>query len=202
MLTSDKPVYQPGQTIRLRAMALRRPDQKPVAAEPLTFSIADPKGNVIFKQPAATSKFGIASTDCPTAAEIIPGPYEIRCQIGDTESKLSVEIKPYVLPKFSVHADLDQPFYRPGQLVRGTVDTKYFFGKPVAGATVEVKAKAADISQWTGPTIQSTTDDQGAPSSLFGYPSHLLGGPKRPATPKSKWRFPSSIRRISKITRR
>src|SRR5262249_13198770 len=31
MLSSDKPVYQPGQTILLRALALRRPDLKPVA---------------------------------------------------------------------------------------------------------------------------------------------------------------------------
>src|SRR5205823_14148087 len=31
MLSSDKPVYQPGQTIRLRALTLRRPDLKPVA---------------------------------------------------------------------------------------------------------------------------------------------------------------------------
>jgi hypothetical protein len=31
MLSSDKPVYQPGQTIHVRSLALRRPDLKPIS---------------------------------------------------------------------------------------------------------------------------------------------------------------------------
>src|SRR5262245_50312453 len=65
MLSSDKPVYQPGQEIHLRALTLRRPDLKPVAGQDVTFSITDPKGNVIFKRQGATSRYGIAACDCP-----------------------------------------------------------------------------------------------------------------------------------------
>ncbi|TPW00608.1 MAG: hypothetical protein FD125_3048, partial [bacterium] len=90
MLTADKPVYQPGQQIHVRSLALRQPDLKPVASREVTFSIVDPKGNVIFKRKDLTSKFGIAAIDCPLASEIIEGPYTIACRVGDTESKQTV----------------------------------------------------------------------------------------------------------------
>src|SRR5262249_6706589 len=39
LLTTDKPVYQPGQTIHLRALALRQPDLAPVANRDLVFEV-------------------------------------------------------------------------------------------------------------------------------------------------------------------
>ena len=50
MLSGDKPVYQPGQAIQLRSLALARPDLKPVAGRDVVFSITDPKGNRIFRK--------------------------------------------------------------------------------------------------------------------------------------------------------
>src|SRR5262249_32905567 len=50
MLTTDKPVYQPGQTIHIRTLTLRKPDLKPRADERATISVTDPKGNAIFKR--------------------------------------------------------------------------------------------------------------------------------------------------------
>src|SRR5207244_11197878 len=38
MLSSDKPVYQPGQEIHVRAMTLSRPDFKPVAWHDVVFT--------------------------------------------------------------------------------------------------------------------------------------------------------------------
>src|SRR5207253_2866592 len=49
MLSTDKPVYQPGQTIRMRSLTLRKPDLKPVADTKAVFTVTDPKGNAIFK---------------------------------------------------------------------------------------------------------------------------------------------------------
>lgn len=121
MLSSDKPVYQPGQTILVRSLALRRADLQPVAGEPVTFTVADPKGNIIFKQQGQSSKYGLAGMGCPLATEIIEGVYAVVCKVGDTESKLTVEVKKYVLPKFKIDVALDQPYYAPGQTVKGTV---------------------------------------------------------------------------------
>src|SRR5262245_32409614 len=184
MLSSDKPVYQPGQDIHVRALTLRRPDLKPVAGHEMVFTIADPKGNIIFKRQGVTSKFGIASIDCPLATEIIEGPYTIACKVGDTESKRTVEVKKYVLPKFKVAVELDQPYYQPGQKVKGAVHADYFFGKPVAGGSAEIELKPIDVSQGEPSDKKGeppdlfrrvTTDQTGKASFEFVLPKSLVG---------------------------
>jgi hypothetical protein len=141
MLSSDRPVYQPGQTINLRSLALRSLDLKPIAGQPAVFSVADPSGNIVFKQKEVTSRFGICSAVCPLAREILEGTYTIECQVGDTSSKLQVQVKPYVLPKFKIDLAAAQPYYQPGQRVAGTLHAEYFFGKPVADAEVEFELR-------------------------------------------------------------
>src|SRR5262249_33044805 len=124
MLSSDKPLYQPGQEIHLRSLALQTSTLRPVAGQATTFSITDPKGNVIFKRTDVTSPYGIAWADCPLASEIIEGPYQIACKVGDTESRLTVEVKKYVLPKFKVEVAGLKPYYQPGEKVTGTVHAR------------------------------------------------------------------------------
>jgi hypothetical protein len=175
MLSSDKPVYQPGQTILIRSLALRRADLKPVAGQEVTFSITDPKGNVIFKKQDVTSKFGIASAECPLASEILEGRYDIDCKIGDTSSKRSVEVKKYVLPKFKVDVVLDQPYYQPGQKVKGTVRADYFFGKPVVEGTVEIDAVTTDAGKKTLAKFDRKTDKDGKAEFDFALPRELIG---------------------------
>ncbi|MBC7816464.1 MAG: DUF1559 domain-containing protein, partial [Planctomycetaceae bacterium] len=201
MLSSDKPVYQPGQTIRMRSLTLRRPDRRPVAGERAVFSISDPKGNVIFKQTGVTSSFGISSADCPLAEEITHGEYRLECQLGDTTSRETVEVKPYVLPKFSVAVEFQQTYYLPGEVVRGSVSAKYFFGQPVADATVTVNvtveprlatAARTDPSDRTNTShgtnkspvphkshqISLRTDSSGRAEFVFPLPNSLIGRPQ------------------------
>lgn len=175
MLSSDKPVYQPGQEIRLRVLALRRPDLKPVAKQAALFTIADPRGNIIFKKEATTSAYGIASGDCPLASEINEGPYSITCRIGDTESKRTVEVKKYVLPKFKIDVELDKPYYQPGETATGTVKADYFFGKPVADAAVQVEVLTTDVETRTVFSVNKTTDATGQTKFSFEVPSGLIG---------------------------
>jgi uncharacterized protein YfaS (alpha-2-macroglobulin family) len=168
MLSTDKPVYQPGQEIQVRSLALRRADRKPIAGERVVFSITDPKGNVIFKQERRTSQFGIASCSCLLATEVIEGPYTIVCKQGDTESRQSVEVKKYVLPKFKIDIELDKPFYRPGQVVQGTVKADYFFGKPVRDAAVKIDVAFAASKQLA---LAGHTDAEG--KALFSFPINM-----------------------------
>src|SRR5205823_2077257 len=43
MLSTDKPVYQPGQEIQVRVLAMRKSDRKPAAEQALVFAISDAK---------------------------------------------------------------------------------------------------------------------------------------------------------------
>lgn len=50
LLTTDKPLYQPGQTIHIRSLALSSADLRPAQGEAVEFTIEDPKGNKVFRK--------------------------------------------------------------------------------------------------------------------------------------------------------
>lgn len=182
MLSSDKPVYQPGQVIRMRSLALARLEGRPVAGQEVAYSITDSKGNVIFRKRDVTSRFGISAADCPLADEIIEGPYQVRCELGDTTSTIAVEVKKYVLPKFKIAVELDQPYYQPGQKVHGKLSARYFFGKPLPGAAARIDVKAVDMA--TGAFADriaettAATDAEGRAAFDFVLPQSLVGRPQ------------------------
>ncbi len=159
-LSTDRPVYQPGQTILLRGLALRRPDLKPVAETAMVFTVLDPKGNVICRSKGVTSKFGIASADCPLAEEITEGTYQAECQVGESSSRVPIEVKTYVLPKFKISVTLTQPYYQPGDTVQGKIQARYFHGKPVANAEVllEVRMEGDPAEKGRRITVRTNTE--------------------------------------------
>ncbi len=187
MASTDKPVYQPGQVIHMRGLALRRPDLKPVAGQLMAFSVTDPRGNVVFREGSPTSRFGIASADCPLAGELIEGNYHVDCRVGETTSRATVEVRRYVLPRFKVALTLDQPYYQPGQVIKGRVQADYVFGKPVADGVVNVAIEATDVAP---KTLQNAR----APDRCPG-----CGGVRGPVArdahrPRAGWRSRASRR--------
>jgi alpha-2-macroglobulin-like protein len=174
MLSTDKPVYQPGQEIHVRSLALRQADLKPITGREVTYTVTDAKGNVIFKRKDVTSAYGIAACDCLLADEILEGAYTVRCLLGDTESRQTVDVKKYVLPKFKVAVEVDKPFYEPGDRVQGKVKANYFFGKPVAGAAVEVEARKANEEKPLA-RVTATSDDKGEAAFELELPAKAEG---------------------------
>lgn len=176
MLSSDKPVYQPGQTIHLRSLARKRSGSTPVAGKELTFRVLDPKGNLIAIEKTASSKFGISSFDLPLANEVIEGAWRIECEMEGVESTMSVNVQRYVLPKFKIVAKLDQPWFEPGQMVRGSIESNYFFGKPVQGtAVVDLKTNVPGTDSKSLATVE--LDDKG--KGRFEFPVPALVGTSR-----------------------
>ena len=156
-LTTDKPVYQPGQTIHIRALVLNGLSLKPYANQPILFEILDSKGNKVFKTNLTSSEYGIASCDFELANEVNLGRYEIRATADDVESQKTVTVKRYVLPKFKIELTTDKPFYLPSEKISSSINADYFFGKPVTNAQVEVTGrtvyeKPTDIFKVTGTT--------------------------------------------------
>src|SRR5262249_11227065 len=133
--------YQPGHTIHMRVLALRQPAGKPVGETAATFTVADPKGNIVFKHEGRTSAYGITAADCPLADELTEGTYTLLCRVGDTESRMAVSVSKYVLPKIRLAVEFDKPFYQPTDRAKCTVRADYFFGKPVADAEVRVEVR-------------------------------------------------------------
>jgi len=140
MLSTGQAGLSPGQSVHARGLALRRPDLKPAANETGDIHIHRSQGQCAFKQERPTSRFGIAAMDCPLAAEIAEGQYQLTCRVGTVRVALRrLTSAVMYCPKFKLDVSFDKAFYKPGDLVKGTITGGYFFGQPVADGTVTME---------------------------------------------------------------
>jgi hypothetical protein len=159
LLTPDKPRYQPGQTMHLRVMAVRRPDMTPLAGEDVLLEIKDGKGYKVFKKTVSTNAFGISRADFTLASEVNMGTYEIRAALGDRDTVERVIVEHYALPRFDVSLSLDRSYVLPMQPLSGSVDVRYTFGEPVSGAVLSLVLAYADDTMIAA--LASSTDENG-----------------------------------------
>jgi hypothetical protein len=188
LLTTEKPIYQPGQTIHVRALALDRTDHEAAARHKLRFELEDSRGNKVFKKATATDQFGVASAEFALADEVNLGTYHLRALMGDSEApantaEIALNVERYVLPKFKVAVEFrengkkQKHGYRPGDRVTGTVRANYFFGKPVDGAEITIKASALDVAVFEVASAQGKTDSDGSYRFDVQLPQYFAGRP-------------------------
>ncbi len=188
LLTTEKPLYQPGQTLHIRALSLDRADNKASANRPLTFELEDSKGNKVFKKSTSTDAYGIASTEFSLADEVNLGTYHLRALMGDpanpsNTAEIAINVERYVLPKFKVAIEFpmkdNKPKrdYRPGDHVAGTIRANYFFGKPVDNAEVTLKLSGADVAVFEAASATGKTDVDGAYKFDLSLPKYFAGRP-------------------------
>lgn len=176
-LTTDKPIYQPGQTIHMRSLALNSLTLKPFAGQPVLFEVEDPKGNKVFKESKTSSDYALAACDFNLAREVNLGRYTLRVTVGDVVSEKTVTVKHYVLPKFKVTIDTNQSFYLPGERIQGTVNARYFFGKPVQNAQVDIVGRTQVVNPTELFKLHGRTDERGLLSFSTQLSNSFVGMP-------------------------
>lgn len=177
LLTTDKPLYQPGQTIHIRALTLSQPSMKPLSEAEVVFEVEDAKGNKVFKKSKKTDEYGISHADFVLADELNMGAYRIRAIAAGMKEEKTVTVQRYVLPKFKVNFKSDRSFYQPGEVIKGDIQVDYFFGKPVAGGKVQVKCSKFDVSYVDFEVIEGKTDEKGHYAFQVRLPQHFVGQP-------------------------
>jgi len=176
-LSTDKPLYQPGQTIHLRGILLKRPTMLPLTDEDALVEIRDAKGNKVFKEVLRTNGFGVLSTEFTLATQVNMGTYSVELAAGDNRSEKSFTVSRYVLPKFKVGVDLDRGFYLPGQEVQGTIKADYFFGKPVERGAVRVTFYDYQAQWIPSKVIEGEANGEGIFHFEHTLPTTLVGQP-------------------------
>jgi uncharacterized protein YfaS (alpha-2-macroglobulin family) len=175
LLSTDKPLYQSGQTIHMRVLALSDFDLAPARGQPLDFTVQDPKGNKVYRERVNSSEFGIAAADFMLADRVNQGNYKLTVAMGDVTSEKTVEVRPYALPKFDLKVSTDRSYYLPGQRVAGAVQADYFFGKPVAHGQVQIVGSVWDVERAVTVELTGETDENGTYAFAFDLPQYLAG---------------------------
>src|SRR5207302_9881284 len=135
------------------------------------------KGNKVFKRSLKTSEFGIAAVDFQFADEVNLGDYHVRASIGQHRAEKTVAVKRYQLPKFKTQLTADKRFYLPKETIKATLQSDYFFGKPLSNARVEVTASTFDVAFRTFQTWKGRTDANGHLKFEITLPDYFVGQP-------------------------
>ena len=142
-VSTDKPLYQPGQTVHIRTLLLD-PNKHALAKMPVTFTIADEDDTVVYRANAETSRFGVARDEWDIPENLRLGNYAIKVTAGtDADSDYrqgyqSIRVSRYELPTFTVNVKTDRAYYLPGQNAAVTASADYLFGKPVTKGHVKL----------------------------------------------------------------
>ena len=144
-LSTDKPLYQPGQTAHMRVTVFG-PNKHALADTPVKLTIEDEEGEEQFHQTVTTSRFGIASADWNIPQKLRLGDCRIKAAVGDEYygQEAKIRISRYDLPTYSVVVTPDRPYFLPGQDANVEVRADYLFGKPVQHAKVRLVRR----NQW------------------------------------------------------
>lgn len=138
LLSTDKPIYQPGQTLHVRLLAFG-PTRRALSDAPFVLKIHDPEDTLVFRTPLKTSRFGVASADWAIPENLRLGDYRVQVLVADESgdeddefgASTRVKISRYDLPAFRVEVGPDRGFYLPGQSAEVEVRADYLFGEPV-----------------------------------------------------------------------
>jgi hypothetical protein len=143
-ISTDKPLYQPGQALHVRALVFDS-SKHAISGEAATLEIKDPDYETVFSADLKTSRFGVASADWMIPDNIRLGDYNIKIKAdrGDDDDEngegvAEVKISRYEIPNFAVTVKPDLPYYLPGQNAAIEVRADYLFGQPVKRGHVRV----------------------------------------------------------------
>jgi hypothetical protein len=136
---TDRPLYEPGHTVRFRAVVLRARDLAPLDDRPGSWVVTDPSGEVVLEERAPAGAWGVVAGSLPLDRGAATGAWSVAWRSADATDAAEFTVQAFTLPRFRVEAAPDRAYYRPGDtpVVRGAVI--YASGAPVAGAEVDVR---------------------------------------------------------------
>lgn len=146
---TDKPAYRPGDTVhwKITARIGGQEGYRTPAGKKIRVVIGNENGDELTNQLVTLNSFGSAWGDLAVTEEMMLGMYEIG--IGDEKGEEEFGSSPlfrleeYKLPEFKVALSTPKENGKPkvflvGDQVEVEIDAQYYFGGPVANATVEV----------------------------------------------------------------
>jgi hypothetical protein len=177
-ITTDKPLYQPGQTVHIRLLT-KGSDKRAMAGAKMDVAIEDENGTEQFHEKVVTSRFGVASADWDIPGKMQLGTctvtvrFESEASTYWTDRRSEIRISRYELPTFTVSVDSDHTYYVPNQNAVIDVHADYVFGKPVQHGKVRIVRQ--DNRKWNYEKQKWEADESQPVEGELGSDGHFKG---------------------------
>jgi alpha-2-macroglobulin len=163
---TERPVYRPTHTVHWKAI-LREHDGNALALPKdasVLVTISDENDKAVFKQQMRLSAIGDLTGDFELPKDAALGYYTIK--IGESEEGAisgGFHVEDYRKPEYRVEVTASQKRVLQGATMPVTIDSRYFFGEPVANAKVKYRVYH-ERHYWWGEEDDSSGQEDGADS--------------------------------------
>jgi uncharacterized protein YfaS (alpha-2-macroglobulin family) len=178
VLSTDKPVYKPGEQLRVRAVVLNAADRRPAADGVVgvpRIEIKGPKGDTVGSG-FAQCHDGVVAFGWDIPAEQAGGEYTVKVMhpwTGHAPAERKFDIRAYRAPRLKTDIVFVRDGYGPGDKVTASLHAERAEGGIPAGAKVTVVARVDGAEVFTGP---AKIDDAGNASAAFDLPREIARG--------------------------
>ena len=166
-LYTDRPVYQPGETVALRGILREVRDTAYALPENSEFklSITDPQGRLLSEQTVKLGRFGTFDASLALPAAAASGPYVLAARQERKGREAlhfqgSFEVRTFKLEKIKLALEFPRRVWFRGEKIEATLQTAYYWGEPLAGRTLRCTLP-------DGRTQSVTTDAEGRATLSF-----------------------------------
>lgn len=142
---TDRPAYRPNETVQWKIIARIRERDRWItpANQVLHYEINGPRGDKVAEGNATLNAFGSFWAELPLTSAMALGPYTITFRPASQKNEFAGQaqlfrLEEYKLPEFEVSVSTPEgKQYRLGDTIEAEIQAEYYFGGPVANATVE-----------------------------------------------------------------
>ncbi len=176
-LATDKPLYQPGETIYYRSLTLTRFAKEAPDYAALSFEILDPSGAPLAgSQQQGGAVRGVGSGAYALPVEAVGGGYSLVVRSLDEsfpEQKREFFVRKYRLPQLEKELELGRDSYAPGDFVTADFAAHRAEGGACAEATLQVTASVDGVVVYAAA---QKTDPHGGYKVEFSLPKAIEKG--------------------------
>lgn len=170
---TDKPLYQPGETIWFRVDMRATKTLAGGAPTGMTAMLLSPRGAVV-GQKRVLVQSGVARNDFALAPEIEGGEYTLQLVADDgTRDTKKLVVSTYEPPRIQKTLELLRKAYGEGDAVSAAVEVKRATGEPLGERTLTAVVTVDDAEQGR---VTLKTDKQGKGLVRFTLPAQIARG--------------------------
>ena len=158
---TDRPVYRPGHTVHLKGILRNRSGDryKTPAGTQVQVVINDPTSKTVFQKNLTLSAMGTVHADFDVPAGAALGYYSISISTRSSDgggANGSFDVEEYKKPEYQVKVTPEKPLVLQGDPINATIDSRYYFGEPVANAKVSY---VVHVSDYWSPYFDEDQED-------------------------------------------